>query len=524
MKRLSASVKVGILFTLLVAGVYGVWKTIGQQVSGADNITVWAKFADASGLPPNSKVVIAGLPVGEIANLRIDGRYARIDMRVRDDVPIYDNAIVFKKSSSLLGSYYIEIDPGTPTSITARGEEVKNVRLEDGDQIKHVVEATSPDQLMRRIEESIPKVDSVLLSVRDLSEDVRSLVNGPIASMVSRLDTLVQEKSETVESILDRIDRSMARIEGAAGDLREATRDGQLASIVDNIDQASAEAKDAVASARVEIEQTGAKLREKIDSLDQVINPTASVMQKVDDPDEGTLGRLVGDTTIADNIEDITEDAKGFLGTLFGMQTYVGLRSEYNVRAGMGRFYVTLELHTRPDKFYYIELEKGPRGDYPTVTLVRDEDDGTWRQQAVIEDKLRFTFQFAKRWDWLTLRYGVKESTGGIGADVQWFDNRLKLSVDVFDATFDQLPRLKVSAAYQLFGFLYVLGGMDEILNPHETLDIDTIDDPGEVPIQFREFHYGRDYFFGAALRFNDLDLAALLTVGGAVLSGALGD
>ena len=120
------------------------------------------------------------------------------------------------------------------------------------------------------------------------------------------------------------------------------------------------------------------------------------------------------------------------------------------------------------------------------------------------------------------MRYGIKESTGGIGADGQWFDDTLKFSIDVFDATFDQLPRLKVSAAYQMWGFLYVLAGVDEILNPPSTLDIDVIDDPGEVPIQFREFRYGRDVFVGAQLRFNDLDLAALLTVGGAALSGAL--
>jgi hypothetical protein len=41
------------------------------------------------------------------------------------------------------------------------------------------------------------------------------------------------------------------------------------------------------------------------------------------------------------------------------------------------------------------------------------------------------------------------------------------------------------------------------------------------VPVQFDEFHYGRDYFFGAMLRFNDEDLAALLTVGGSAVGGA---
>ncbi|HEY6179851.1 MAG TPA: hypothetical protein VIX73_35600, partial [Kofleriaceae bacterium] len=38
---------------------------------------------------------------------------------------------------------------------------------------------------------------------------------------------------------------------------------------------------------------------------------------------------------------------------------------------------------------------------------------------------------------------------------------------------------------------------------------------------QFDTFTYGRDYFFGGMLRFNDEDLSALLTVGGSALSAA---
>ena len=44
-----------------------------------------------------------------------------------------------------------------------------------------------------------------------------------------------------------------------------------------------------------------------------------------------------------------------------------------------------------------------------------------------------------------------------------------------------------------------------------------------DVPIQFETFRYGRDYFLGGMLRFNDEDLAALLTVGGSALGGATG-
>jgi hypothetical protein len=127
-----------------------------------------------------------------------------------------------------------------------------------------------------------------------------------------------------------------------------------------------------VASAKDEVAATGDKVREKLDLVDQVIaSPPASPTRSIED--RGTLGRLVNDPTIADNVEEITDDAKGFLGTLFKMQTYVGLRSEYNVFAGLARHYMSVELHTRPDKFYLIELEKGPRGGYPDTAGVRPD-------------------------------------------------------------------------------------------------------------------------------------------------------
>jgi hypothetical protein len=95
------------------------------------------------------------------------------------------------------------------------------------------------------------------------------------------------------------------------------------------------------------------------------------------------------------------------------------------------------------------------------------------------------------------------------------------MSIDVFDASFDAYPRLKVAAALEVFRGIYILGGIDEALNAPATLSINTGDT--DVPIQFEEFRYGRDVFAGAMIRFNDHDLAALLAVGGSALSGAAG-
>lgn len=539
MKAVSAGVRVAILFLLLAVGGYLVWKNLGQDPAGADNYTLFAKFRDASGLPKGSKVVVAGLPQGEVIDLKVDGRYARVTFKLNEKIDVWTSGVVIKKATSLLGDNYLEIDPGErvkqlpdgsrreftqlgPTCPTYHDSESR--KSDACRQVPNVIEATTPDQLMHRIEQTLPNVDRVLESVRDLSEDVRRIVNGPMQSVATRIDGLVQREAGTISNIIQRADRSMERIEQIANDLRNITKgaDPQIERILKNLDEASAEAKDLVATAKEELEQTGSSLRGKLDKLDGVISNTESITAKIDD-DKGTLGRLVNDPAIADNVEQITEDAKGFLGTLFGLKAYVGLRSEYNVFAGLARHYISVELHTRPDKYYLIELEKGPRGNYPDVTLEFDPtvDPNNWIRKTVIEDKIRFTFQFAKRFSWLTLRYGLKESTGGVGADADLVigGKSLRLSADVFDATFDQLPRVKLAAAFEVFRHVYVLGGVDELLNNPDTLPI--VKGGSDVPIQFDTFRFGRDYFVGGMLRFNDEDLAALLTVGGAALSGA---
>ncbi len=541
MKALSAGVRVAILFLLVSIAGYLVWKNLGQDAAGRDSYELIAKFRDAAGLPEGSKVVIAGLPKGQVTDLAVEGRYARITFRINDQIAVYGSAIVIKKASSLLGEHYLEIDPGEPVKQMPDGTTKEFQKLgpdcptyNDPDEkkaepcklIPNVIESTTPDQLLHRIEQSVPNVDRALASVYDLSEDVRRLVNGPLKNVAGRIDGLVQKEADTVERIIERADRTIAKVEAIADDVRRITRnaDPQLKNILKNLDDASAEAKDLVTTAKKELENTGKSLRGKLDKIDGVIDNTRSITKKVDDG-TGTIGKLVNDPEIADNVEAITDDARGFLGTLFGLKAYVGLRSEWNFGARLARSYVTVELHTRPDKYYLIELEKGPRGDYPVVTLNFDPtvDPNNWIRKTVIEDKIRFTFQFAKRFGWATLRYGVKESTGGVGFDANgtWLNRNLGLSVDVFDATFDQLPRLKITAAMELFRHVYVLGGVDELLNNPDTLSIVKGTDPSGVPIQFDTFRFGRDYFAGAMLRFNDEDLAALLTVAGSAVSGA---
>jgi phospholipid/cholesterol/gamma-HCH transport system substrate-binding protein len=237
--------------------------------------------------------------------------------------------------------------------------------------------------------------------------------------------------------------------------------------------------------------------------------------------DEGTVGRLLNDDTIANNVEQITEDAGSFLRSITRLQTLVGLRSEYNIFANTLKTYVQIQLQSRPDKYYLIELIDDPRGlrtENSTYTTTDDpsKPQVTHTTTITTSDKFRFTFQLAKRLFLLngrvvlTGRFGIKESTGGIGADVDiplslasnWMKT-LQIQTDLFDFRTNTYPRLKVLAALEFYKHIWVVGGIDDALNGRQ---------PGTGSFT------GRDYFFGVQLTFNDEDLRALLAVGGAAL------
>lgn len=523
MKQLGAALKVGILVLLVVILGFYSWKSVSERASGVGGYKLSGKFRDASGLAGKSRVVIAGLTIGEIAERKLEGRFARVIVKIRKGTEIWSNAAMYKKSSSLLGEYYLEIDPGTPETVLADGSVQKNRLLQPGEEIPNVIEATTPEELMRRVSDTLPRVDEVLVEVRGLVADTRRIVNGPVASMADKLDNELARDAELVNTILARTDRTLASVEVIARDIRKVTgnADERVDRIFDNLDTAAGDAKAFIAEARQELAATGDAVRQKLDRIDatliaieETVGHSASIAKKIDE-DEGTLGRLVNDPAIADNIEMITTDAKEFTHTMFGLQTIVGLRSEYNYYANAWKTYFSVELQTRPEKFYLVEIVSDPRGSFESS--YQAQTPGEFEETITVSQDYRFTFQFGRRIDWLTLRFGIKESTGGLGADADF--RNLHLSADLFDASFDDLPRLKLMAAYQFFRYLYVVGGIDDVLNEHEDIDIT----PTDLAVPGRpgsSYHFGRDYYVGAMIKFNDADLAALLFIGGSALAG----
>jgi phospholipid/cholesterol/gamma-HCH transport system substrate-binding protein len=518
MKSLSGAFKVGLLVVVVVGIGYFLFRSVSERVAGGGAYSLFAHFRDASGLVGKSRVVIAGLTVGEIGERKLDGKLARVTVRLRPETEVYADAILAKKSSSLLGEYYLEIDPGSPEKVDDNGVITKNQRLKDGDEIKTVIEATSTQDLINEMARILPRVQDLAEEVRDLAAEARKVVSGPISHMAENLDRMVAENSKVVSSFLAKADQ-------IATDVRDITGSGAPQRIIANVERASRDLDKLLTTAQSEVGLTGSDLRQRIERLDQTLSSVeaaagnaASIAKKIDSPDQGTLGRLVNDPTIAENVEQVTEDVKGFTQGLFGLQTIVGLRAEYAFVGQVSRGYLSVELYTRPDKFYLFEMAVDGRGDVRDQYTV-DQNQNLVRYQTLTIPGTKFSAMYGRKFDWLAIRAGLKDSTAGLGVDMSPFGDAATLSIDLFQFTFDKLPRLRINMAVRIFRYLYIFGGVDDILNNPETRVISGNDISGDLA---KRYYFGPDGYLGLQIKFNDEDLRTLLFVGGAALGAAL--
>lgn len=507
MRRSWASLTVGGLVVVIAVASYLLLRMVDDKPASQKGIVVWALFGDAAGLFEKSRVQTAGISVGQIETRGLDPKTnrARIDIRVSPTITLYENAAVAKKAASLLGEYYLEIDPGAPESPGPDGQRKQNRKLVNGDQIMLVLEPVVFGDMMN-------SVGTLLPILRDILTDVRKLTGGTLPEIATNVNELIKTNSVTLDSLLKRVDHIAMNVDNIttaeADDIKQSLK---------NVREITESIKTLIGKTQGEVEGTGGAVRSSLDKLQASItnlDKTMKNMETVTDgirKGDGTVGRLLTDDTIARNVEEITEDAGGFVRSITKLQTIVGLRSEYNFLSSTFKNYLSIQLMPRPDKFYLIELIDDPRG-YRTrsTTITSSSATGTQSETRVtLSEQLRFSLMFGKRVGNVAGRFGIKESTGGIGGDLFLFNDRLTLSVDVFDAKVNQYPRVKGLLAFAIWQRnLYIVGGADDLAN--------YVRAPAGAGGGF-------DWFLGAQLVFNDEDLKSLLLFGGGAAAGAAG-
>ncbi|MGB0679740.1 MAG: MlaD family protein [Polyangiales bacterium] len=488
--------KVGAMLVAAVLITWGVYRFVEERSGGKEGYSVWAHFSDVQGLVPKSRVLIAGIAVGYIEDIRLDGARAKVTVRIRNDVPLYLDASIAKKSASLLGESMLVLHPGSATK----------PRLKDGDRIRHVAGGAGTDEIMTNVNETAKSVRLVAAQLaRAFGDDKAG----------NQMRTALADVSAALAGIRRIIDGNEAVVGRTLGNVEAITSDSgpKIARILANVEQSTQEIRELIGNNKESLDQAGGTIGATASSIHRSARELEEILRDVHQISErtaegkGTIGRLTKDETLIDEVEGVVEGVGSVVGGISRLQTIVGLRAEYNMLANTFKSYVSLRLQPREDRYYLIQLVDDPRGltrteQTTTRTSPPSNDDPAFQQQTKVttRDAFRFSLMFAKRVQFATFRFGILESTGGGGADLHFFDDDLELNVDLFAFGEQTFPRLRARLAYEILQRFYILGGVDDMLNRGST-----------------------DFFLGAGLRFNDRDLKSILPFAGGALSATGG-
>lgn len=571
MKRMSPEAKVGLLvLSGLLLLVYMSFK-VGKLGFGAGGgYTASLELDNAVGLAKEGEVLVAGIPVGSVEEIRLKNGRALLVLRIRDDVELPADSTGSVRTHGVLGEKYVEILPGTSSKPLQDGA-VLAAGAPPGDLDRLITNLNDVATDIKRVTERLANV----LGTPEGEENLRELLTGLRDTAVS-LREVVAENREALRA-------SLENFEGVSGDLREllaGNRTGieetlantreftrtlaeSTPAIARNLETLTADLSGVVSENREDLRAGVANLRRASSQLTETLAAVDSVVAAVNST-EGTLGRLIHEDSLHQDLQATLGDLRGVLGklergegtlgklltddtayaelteslgnlrnisdkidrgqgtlgklvneesvhsnlnqTLEGITDFVaganrfqfelGYTGEYLGKLGEAKNAFGLEIRPRQDRFYYVALVDDPRGDQETEITERvvSDQSGTRvvrEEETVTRDRFKFSAQVGKRFSFLTLRGGIFESSGGVGADVDLLADRLRLTFEAFDfAREEGPPHLKVAARWTLLRNLFVTAGLD-----------DFIDDRGRA-----------DYFVGGGLRFLDDDLKYLLS------------
>jgi phospholipid/cholesterol/gamma-HCH transport system substrate-binding protein len=534
-RHFATPVRVGILVVLGLVAFFVFLSFTGPGSLRGSTKEYYAYFDDASGLAPRTQVRVAGIPVGEIDRIELAEGRAKVWIRVRADLAIYPNARLAKRSESILGDYLLDLypghpePPGPPQGRAGGRSDVVPARfpapagapapgapeppasgepLPSGSEIENVKEAVAVEELFDSLNRITEDVEVVTGALRDaLAGDRNSL-----KELVANLERVSATLNETVESSSGRLERILANAEQISDDVRSITadKDEDIGAIVTNIRVITEQTRSVletvqgiVGANEGELTESMKGLKQALASLNRSLESLETVARKVEQG-EGTLGKLVSDDSLAQKVEGVVDDASDLLGRVTRIQTEMTLRSELLLNEEGTKNYFSLRIVPKPDKYYLLEVIDDPRGLVERQTIVRSPpgpEEAANQEVKVTRDTLKWSAQFAKRYGFATFRFGIIESTGGLGMNLHFLEDRLEFKVDVFEFTNPDktYPRLKAYANLIFVKHLFVTAGADDVIN---------------APLRDQttgRILSGRDYFVGGGLYFTDDDIKGLI-------------
>lgn len=240
-------------------------------------------FERADGLSPGNYIYINGVKVGSIKKMELtDGDSVDVTLSFELGVDIPENSVAYLESSGLLDEKAIIIERGDSKNILDYGESIK------GEYRGGMMETFKDEgeQLSEDVSDSFEKLNSFLAQLNDvMDDDAKGRIDSVFKNVNSSSDqisTLLENKRAEMESTINHAERFFA-----------------------NLDTVSTNNKSQIDSVVTGMDQTLRELEVLSKDLNKTNSELHSILTKINEG-EGSLGKMVNDPALYDNLESLT--------------------------------------------------------------------------------------------------------------------------------------------------------------------------------------------------------------------------
>lgn len=281
-----------------------------------------ARFNSSVGLKVGDPVRIAGVDVGKVTKISIEGHHVRVDFYVNRHDSVREDSLAQIRQTNMLGGIFLGLDFGTPESkVLSPGSVVKTN------------ESTNIDQLITNLDQN---QDRVLRPLGDLVDQSQE----PLLDAINRLERIITKIDEgegtlgrlvnnpalydEMTAMSSRLNSLLARLESGEGTLGKLIEDPSL---YDNLNHTMVNLADLSDQLKSGEGTLGRLLTD--DRLYEDVAQTATNLNQITgriNQGDGTLGKLLNDEVFYQNVTEgmarinsiagKIDDGQGTLGRL----------------------------------------------------------------------------------------------------------------------------------------------------------------------------------------------------------------
>lgn len=281
-----------IFMVLAIAVTVLIWTTLGRSVAG-DTETYSALFEDASGLQSGDDVRIAGVRVGKVEDVSLDGRTARARFILERGQTVYENTTISIKYQNLIGQRYLALDTtGESTGPVRPGTTIGTDHTEPSFDVSALLNGFQPlfsvlnPEQVNALSESIVatlqgdgvSISSLVVQSASLAADFadKDEILGLIVTNLGEVLAEIAARGDETVAVIESTQQLMTDLNAQAAPLTTAVRTlgdtaGPVADMVDDLRPSLSDTIDQLGAVTDLVNGDGAQLRTSVGLLPSVL-------------------------------------------------------------------------------------------------------------------------------------------------------------------------------------------------------------------------------------------------------------